>query len=336
MNIRSRIKTIVLFALLLGCTKVVEHEPVIRYVQAFNTAVQVSVYDTSVTPGQIAAGINAFEKEVLRLEALLDNSSDTGTVSKFNSTSQKVWELPEELAAVVEKGIQWGDRSDGLFDITIKPVMDLYSFKEDFTPPDSAAIGNALKYVDYRKLSLKGNALTRSDQTIDLSHIAKGYTINKAAKILQERDINDFLINAGGIIQFSWTHPAVPATIYVRHPRQLGKYYGQFKLFNSCGLATAADYQKWSDYEGVRYHHLISPKTGKPENSIVAISVIATNAYVADFYATYLFLLGREKAKNLVTDHKAIEAIIIWEEMGQLKHWVSEGLQDNFELNENN
>ena len=328
------LKIVVLTILTAGCTEVIEYEPVIRYVQAFNTAVQISVYDTSASQGKITSAVNVFEKEVLHYEYLMNHASDTGALYRLNNSQNTTWDIPEELHDIIEKGIQWGKKSDGLVDITIKPVMDLYVFTEKFKLPDSSEMQEALEKVNYSKLKLSKNRLYRDNLQLDLTHLAKGYTIYKASKILLEREINDFLINAGGVIQFQWTHPELPATIYIRHPRQLGKFYGQFHLNHSCGLATAADYQKWTDYEGTRYHHLISPKTGKPVSDMIAISVIAANAFVADYYATYLFLLGHEKAKNIVTDHRALEAIIIWQEMGQLKHWISAGLIDNFEYNE--
>lgn len=317
-----------------GCGSVVEIEPTVRYVRAFDTSVQISVYDTTVSPSKILSALKAFEAKLVMLDKNM-NSNKTGEILfELNNSGKKVWDLPQDLRSILIPAIEWGEKTDGLFDITIKPVTDLYRWGDDFSPPDSNLIKKALRKINYRKLKWQGKKLFRGEKQIDLDYIAKGYALNEASEILLERNIRNYLVNASGVIQFHWTHPDVPATIYIRHPRKAGKYFGQFRLNHSCGLATAADYQKYEIVKGKRYHNLISPKTGKPAENCVAITVKASNAFVANFYANYLFLLGHEKARNIVIDNHVIEAIIIWEDDGMLKHWESAGFAEIFELNE--
>lgn len=317
-----------------GCGSVVEIEPTVRYVRAFDTSVQISVYDTTVSPSKISSALKAFETKLVTLAKIVNSSETGGTLFELNNSRKKVWDIPDDLRSILISAIDWGKKTDGLFDITIKPLTDLYHWGDDFSPPDSNAIKKALRKVNYKKLKWQGKKLYRGKQQIDLEYIAKGYALNEASEILLERNIRNYLVNASGVIQFHWTHPKVPATIYIRHPRKAGKYFGQFRLNHSCGLATAADYQKYDIANGKRYHHIISPKTGKPTDDCVAITVKAANAFVANFYANYLFLLGHEKARNLVIDNHVIEAIIIWEDGGTLKHWESAGFAKIFELNE--
>ena len=328
-------KTTIVFCLFLclSCTEELQIDPVVQQVEAFGSTIQISIYDTSATPGTINRGLKKFQNYIERIDYLTD--ADSGYLSHLNRSGKNRVVLNDTLAVVIQKGIKWGEKSNGVFDITIKPVIDLYHFNDEFRIPEERELLLALKNVGYQALKMDRNSLYRNNRTLYLNDIRKGFALYKAGGILKGSGISDFLISADGVIQFNWHHPNIPATIYVRHPRKDGKFYGRLFIRKSVGIATAADYQTMVKQDGQYYHRLISTKSGEPIRSTVSISVVATNAMIADFYATYLFLIGTKKAQLIVIDTQALEAIIIWNGPTGLTHWISPGLEDDFELIEN-
>jgi thiamine biosynthesis lipoprotein len=189
-----------------------------------------------------------------------------------------------------------------------------------------------LANVGYDVLKWNGKKLYKDHRKLDLGRIRKGYALTHGAEILRKAGIRDFLINGEGLVQFDWRHPDVPATIYLRHPRDRGKYFGKIFVSENSGLGTAADYQSMVSVDDKKIHKLISSSTGLPSFKSVSVSVLTGNALLADFYSAYLYLLGPAAAKMVVAETPGLEAVIIWQENNSLKHWVSEGLKNNFEL----
>jgi thiamine biosynthesis lipoprotein len=325
----KKILLIVLF-LLSGCSEVIQKDPVIRHIEAFGTTLQVSIYDTAATPVMINRGLRKFEEYVNRISWLTD--ADSGELARINLSTES-WVTPNDtLASIIKKGLAYSRRSKGLYDITIRPVLELYRFGDDPVVPDTLDLKKALAEVGYEPLKWEGKRFYKDHRKIDLSRLRKGYALTHGADILRHAGIRDFLINAEGIVQFDWQHPDVPATIYIRHPRNKGKFFGKVTIAENSGLATAADYQTMVTTDRGKIHALISPRTGKPFNGMISVSVLTGNAQMADFYSTWLYLLGPARAKIMVTELPGVEALLIWRENGKLKHWVSDGLADSFEL----
>jgi thiamine biosynthesis lipoprotein len=119
------------------------------------------------------------------------------------------------------------------------------------------------------------------------------------------------------------------ATIYVRHPRRDGAMFGHFQV-GASGVATSGDYQRFFVSNGIRYHHILDPRTGLPARDIVSVTIIADNATRADALSTTVFVLGKERGMAMIESLKDVEGLMIYESADTLAYQLSSGLQGKF------
>jgi len=300
----SRILTVLflIYALLLAsCSK---EEPLARRTQILmGTLVEIAIKQSDAQKSKQAIDL-AFD-EIKRIEGLLSSHLPDSEISRLNKSAGEAWqELSPETIEILKRALHWSDWSQGSFDITVGPVVDLWKFD---TPkaniPSTEQIDDALKLINYKDLQIKGNKakLNRKGMAVELGAIAKGYAVDRAIQILKEAGISDAFINAGGDLKsIGMRSPEVPWKIGLQHPRYPEKMIGAFSLTNGA-IATSGDYQKYFIREGKRYHHILNPKTGHPakENDIVSTTVMADSVMDADALATALFVLGPKAFENI-------------------------------------
>jgi thiamine biosynthesis lipoprotein len=224
---------------------------------------------------------------------------------------------PETLD-VIAKSLWISDRSGGVFDITFEVMHGLWRFDEDLEKrlPDSAAIAERRKLIDYRRIVLDREKstvfLNRPSMKISLGGIAKGYAIDKAKEILLGAGIEDFLAQAGGDL-YVHGHRAdgSPWMAGVRDPRgPEGSYFARMPVVDHA-FSTAGDYERSFVLEGKRYHHIIDPRTGYPATASRSVTIWATDALTADALDDAVFILGAEKGLALVESVDDAGAIIV-------------------------
>jgi thiamine biosynthesis lipoprotein len=228
----------------------------------------------------------------------------TGEIARINQGENI--ELSREIIEIIEEGIEIGKLTDGAFDITIHPLMELWDFKEKKIPKKEK-IKRALPLIGYDKILLTNREL-KFDTTgmgINLSGIAKGYAIDLAVKELKKYGIKTGLVNAGGDIRVFgdkvWK-------IGIQHPR--GKGYVGVLALKDKAVATSGDYEKYFIVNNKRYHHLLNPKTGFPGTKCISVTIIDDKASTADALATGIFILGPKRGIELL-DSLRIPGLII-------------------------
>lgn len=220
----------------------------------------------------------------------LASFTGSGDIAKINR-DEKI-ELSDEVSQIIKDGIKMCELTHGAFDITIRPLMELWGNFNSEHIPGRDEIEKVLQLVDYKGVEIKGRRLkfSKAGMQIDLSGIAKGYAVDLAVDELKRAGVRAGLVNAGGDIRVFgnkvWK-------IGVKDPRGAGVI--KVIELKNLAVATSGDYEKYFIVDGVRYHHILNPRTGMPAIGCMSVSVICETAEFADALATGVFVLGPEK-----------------------------------------
>jgi thiamine biosynthesis lipoprotein len=313
-------------------------ERYVREATAMNTYVSVSVYDEGKTRDRIARAADAALEEIDLIERLATNYNDTSEVGRVNKASgSDTVVVSPQVGELIRLSLGYSLQSDGAFDITVGPLVTTWDFLTPGpAPPGDHVIKRTLPLVGYRGITIRENQvfLQRRGMALDLGGIAKGYAVDKATSRMRSSGMERFIIDLGGNLGVHWEGTrmldSTAATIYIRHPREEGEFFGSFRM-GTGGVATSGDYQRYYVRDGVRYHHILDPATGYPVTGVVSVTIVARDATSADALSTLVFVLGRERGMRYVEANAGVEGVIVFEENGALKHIVSTGLKGRFQ-----
>lgn len=278
--------------------------------------------------------LQAVNDESQRLEYLLSRFLSESDISRINrSAGVKCEKISHETFEILKSAIECSIISQGLFDITVGPLTDLWDFKHTFEVPESSKIERVLPLVGYKDLELdavkKTAILKKSGQSVDLGGIGKGFASDRFMEIFQEYGITSAFSNIGGNVSTLGNKPdGSPWRVGIRHPRLNG-------LIGAVGVTgkavvTSGDYERYFlDKEGRRFHHIINPITGYPaESGLISVTVVADSAMTADTLSTAVFVAGLERGVTLIEKYPRVEAILV--DM-KLRVYVTSGLQHCFQ-----
>jgi thiamine biosynthesis lipoprotein len=207
--------------------------------------------------------------------------------------------VSSEMAELLRQAVALSNASDGRFDPSVAPLVELWGFHDDNATdlPSSASIEAALaSNPGLSALELAGST-AGSDATglkLDLGGIAKGYVVDQILGLLLERGIETAMVNAGGDLRVIGTRRDRPWRIGIQAPRDDG-LLGVIELEAGEAAFTSGDYERYIEREGERQHHLLDPSTGRPAQHTQAVTVIAVDGTTADAAATALFVAGPER-----------------------------------------
>ena len=277
------------------------------------TLVEITVFEKEKNKAQLAIQ-NAF-KEIQRLEGLMSTHIPGSEVSKINQAAglQPVSVSPE-VFEVIERATYWAGLTDGALDISVGPIQELWQFNGDHPSlPDKAAIEQRLAKVGYGKILLENQTVFLSEKgmQLHLGAIAKGYAVDQAANTLQKNNIQHAFINAGGDLKTLGNRPDKTAwKIGLQHPRKPESILASFSLSGK-SVATSGDYQRYFEFEGTRYHHILNPKTGYPVTGMTSATVVTDSVMDADALSTALFVMGAKKGLAFIDSLKNAEGLIV-------------------------
>ena len=258
-----------------------------------------------------------FEK-INQIENLMNTSIPNSEISKINQNAGiKPVKISSDTFTVLSCAKEIAKLSDGAFEPTIGNLVELWNINaiiNDETGsilpqiPSQKEIENALSKTDFNQLVLdKENQtafLKKSGMKLDVGGIAKGYATDCIVKILQTEKVNRALIDLGGnIFAFGYKDEAkqIPWKIGIKNPQNpLGNPIEVVECENS-SIVTSGIYERFFEYDGEIYHHLLSAKTGFPENNdLLSVSIICNNSMLCDALSTACFILGKEKGSDLI------------------------------------
>lgn len=260
----------------------------------------------------------ASKAELARLEQSLSRFLSGSEVSRINeSAGVKPVKISNENYEVLSNAIRFSEISDGLFDITIGPLIDLWDYKHASEVPKEARIQQVLPLVNYSNLLLdpheKTAKLRKPGQIIDLGGIGKGFASDRFIEVLKEFGITSAFTNIGGNVSTLGNKPDGSSwCVGIRHPRHEGCLLGAVWVIDKA-VVTSGDYERYFiDREGERHHHILNPFTGYPTKSgLISVTIIADSAMTADALSTIVFAAGIEKGRELLAAYPGTEAVLV-------------------------
>jgi thiamine biosynthesis lipoprotein len=285
----------------------------------------------------VLTAFDAAYREVARLEQLLSGWRDDSDVGRINHGAGTWVPVAEETAFVVQRSLQTGRLSGGVFDISFNVFADLWRFgdRKETTPtiPTQAAVEEALKHVDFQKIGVETDPpRVRIDagMRVSLGGIAKGYIVDQAKEALKSHGLNSFLIQAGGDLLGAGTKPdGSPWRSGVRDPRGAADQWFAVIDLTDHAFSTAGDYARAYVVGGRRYHHIIDPRTGYPADASRSVTIWAKDALTADAIDDAVFILGPSRGLALVESLPGVGALIVDK---QNEVWISQRLRGRVEL----
>ncbi len=279
--------------------------------------------------------VDAAEAEIKRLDELLSTGSDDSEVTKINKEAGG--KLSEDTSYLVKRALDIHEDTDGVFDITIYPVMKAWGFAGDtFHVPDEKALKETLSLVDATKISYdeKNSKISfeKEGMEIDFGGIAKGYTSDRVIDILKSYGIEHAMINLGGNVDLLGKKiDGSEWRIAVQDPEDEDNYIGILSVSDKA-VITSGGYERYFEEDGVKYHHIIDPSTGYPANhGLISVTIVSSDGTLADALSTSLFVMGKDKAIEYWQSHSDQFSTILIDEEGIV--YISEDIADSFESN---
>jgi thiamine biosynthesis lipoprotein len=261
------------------------------------------------------AGIDAVLDEMRHVDESMSTYKSTSEVSLVNANAAAgAMPITQELFDLLVTAKQYSEITDGAFDITYASVGYLYDFRKHVRP-DEQQIGRALPAVDYHHLLLDAkNRTVRFSQKgvrIDLGGIAKGYSVDRGIDVLKSRGFTRAYVSAGGDSRIIGDRFGKPWMVGIRDPRKgPGEVITRIPLVDAA-ISTSGDYERYFEEDGVRYHHIIDPRTGHSASKVRSATIIGQYAVRTDGLSKTAFVLGPEKAMEIYNRIDDIDAIIV-------------------------
>jgi thiamine biosynthesis lipoprotein len=288
--------------------------------KAMGTHLAFTAYTTqAIDEAGVHRAFDAAIAEIQRIEALMTTWRPDAELSRVNAAAGKSpVAVSQETFDVVKEAIHASEISEGAFDITFESLHGLWKFDEDLDPhpPTEAQIKAKLANVGYRHVKLDAEKRTiyldREGTKISLGGIAKGYAVDKAARVLKDAGLTAFFVQAGGDLFTSGRKPdGSEWSAGIRDPRgPEGSYFAMVPVSDHA-FSTAGDYERSYVLDGKRYHHIIDPKTGRPATASRSVTVWAPTAFLADEIDDAVFILGPDKGMKLVESIDGVGAVIV-------------------------
>jgi thiamine biosynthesis lipoprotein len=266
------------------------------------------------TPAEGDAAIDAVMKEMQRVDILMSHYKPESQLSRINAhAGAGPVKVDRELFDLIALSLEYSRLTDGAFDITYASVGYLYDYRKHLRP-DEAQIEAHLAAVDWRSLELDPAQSTvrfaRPGMRIDLGGFAKGYAVDRSIALLVARGIEHASVSAGGDTRILGDRFGRPWIVGIRHPDDPDRVILRIPLEDTA-LSTSGDYERYFDADGVRYHHIIDPRTGHSASKVRSATIIAATATQTDGLSKTAFVLGPEQALEVIARIPGVDAVFV-------------------------
>lgn len=255
--------------------------------------------------------------ELRRVDASLSVFNPASTVSRINTGATA--RADEMLREVLLRSLEVSRVTGGAFDVTVMPLVNAWGFgfkKGEF--PTDAAVDSLRAFVGYRLVSLCGDSVAKGDPRVmlDFGAIAKGYGVDRVARLLREHGVRNYMVEIGGEVVAKGRNPdGRPWQIGVSKPVEGGGdgIIEKVVELSDGAVATSGNYRNFYERDGRKYAHTIDPRTGRPvRHSLLSATVMARDCATADAYATAFMVMGLDSAAAVVMGDKSLRAIFIY------------------------
>lgn len=260
------------------------------------------------------ATIEAVLEEMRRIDRDMSTYKPLSEVSRVNAeAAAHPIEISRELFDLLTKAQEYSRITNGAFDITYASVGYMYDFREHIRPSE-AQISKALPAINYQHVLLDEAArtvkFTQPGVRIDLGGIGKGHAVDKGIELLQARGFKHALVTAGGDSRIIGDRFGKPWVVGIRHPDRKDEVIARIPL-EDAALSTSGDYERYFDEDGIRYHHIIDPKTGHSARNVRSATIIGPTATRTDGLSKTAFVLGAEQALEIYNRLEDIDAVLV-------------------------
>jgi FAD:protein FMN transferase len=318
-------------ALLVGCAGIpMQSEPVVVKRVQMQMGTLVSITAVAGNEAVAHAAATAGFAEIRRLEELLSTWISTSELSRVNaSAGVKPIHVSMDTLMVVQRAMQAAEMTDGGFNIAIGPAVEAWNVMDGQRIPTRSELDALRPLVDLRAVHVDVREQTiyldKPGMRIDVGGIGKGYAADQAVEALRRAGALAGVVALSGDIKTFGRMPGGKMfPVGIQHPRNDGSVLAWIDLQDEA-ISTAGDYERFFERDGVRYHHILDPRTLQPARSCQSVTVVAREGIWADGLDTGIFVMGVESGMQLVEALPEVEAIIVDFE-GHV--YVSSGLQD--------
>ncbi len=311
--------------------------------RVMGTTMQLALYSTTLSKSDLEEAAAEAVEEVRRCENLMSSWVKESDVNRINAAKKGEWiEVDETTFDVIEKAVKTCEITSGAFDITVSPLVDLWGFgaksKGGFAIPSDEEIAEAMKKVGHKNILLDRKELAVSFMedgiTIDLAGIAKGYAVDRAISVLKKNGVNRAMVEIGGEVGIVGKNKEGKKwRVGVQHPLEKGHFLTVLELEDEC-VATSGDYMNFYIVDGVRYSHILDPRTGQPTRSnIASVTVVGKSCADLDALGTGLAVLPYEEGIEILENLPEIEGIIVHRDGDdEIDVYISDGLKEKVKL----
>jgi len=276
------------------------------------TRIYVQVWAEDTAKGNEA--IDAVMADMRRIDDLMSHYKPDSQLSQINERANtEPVAVDAELFDLIKLSTYYSQITEGAFDITYASVGYLYDYPRHVHPTE-AQIKSALPAVNWRNMLLDEAHHTvrfeHAGMRIDLGGIAKGYAVDRGIDILKARGIRHAVVTAGGDSRILGDHMGRPWLVAIRHPDDPSKVVTRIPLSDSA-MSTSGDYERYFDEDGVRYHHIIDPHTGHSASKVRSATILAPTATQTDGMSKTAFVLGPEKALEIINRMPEYDAVFV-------------------------
>jgi thiamine biosynthesis lipoprotein len=308
-----------------------------RLFRESRTSLYTLVTITVVSPSETKAreAMDAAYDELERVGRLLNFYAPDSELSRINRNAGAApVKVSTEPLGVIQKAVDAAEATEGGFDVTGGPLVRLWDFKEKKVP-SRESIDAVRGLIGFRHIVINVGASTvyldKKGVQIDLGGIIKGYAADRAAAVLEEYGIRDGIVAVAGDIRLFGRQPdGRPWNIGIQHPRSADDDTALLATLHLDGgaISTSGDYQRYFFADGVRYHHLLNPKTGFPQDLCRSVTVVAPSAAATDAFATGIFILGPQKGIAAL-ERLGMDGVIVDKDGAVL---MTKGIRDKVKL----
>lgn len=258
--------------------------------------------------------IDSVFAEVQRLDRMMNPWNPDSELSRINrEAAVKPVTTTAEIIEVIERALYYSHLSEGAFDISFASVGQHYDYRKE-TSPGQVLLARELGNIDFRAIrldpALRSIAFDKPGLQIDLGGIAKGYAVDRGIAILQRAGVRAAVVSAGGDSRILGDMGDRPRVVGIRHPRKEGEYAVMMPLADTA-ISTSGDYERFFIADGVRFHHILDPGTGRSASAVQSASILAPLAIDSDALATATFVLGIKRGLALINSLSGVDAILI-------------------------
>lgn len=296
------------------------------------TVVKISLYDKK-DPNIISRGFDRI-KQIENEVSINIQGTELDKVN--NSAGKSPVKVKDDTFTITQKGLEYSKLTQGSFDITVGPIVKLWSIGlPEAKVPAQAEIDEKIKLVGHEDLQTnekdKSIFLKRKGMLIDLGAIAKGYTADAVAEVLKEEGVKSAIIDLGGNILALGTKPDGNLwRIGIQNPFEpRGEITGTIEVENK-SIVTSGIYERFIEKDGKKYHHILNPFTGYPyDNEIAGVTIVSDKSIDGDALSTSVFSKGLKDGMDFIEKIQGVEAIFVTKDK---KVYVTKGLKDIFKI----